>query len=169
LVKDAREEMITMSIWTYLKGKKAQGYNNVIKNSHYNDPFDTTEGRLQGNSRESGDVAQDVADNVKALLVDKWRWAGLSYDLISIGLSIVSVESGFNPDAAAGTTSAAGLLQYVTDDSRGSSRWTQLVNRYNSAHPDDIISTVPVKYYGVRSTLLTGSLRFDIPLVWPVL
>jgi putative chitinase len=136
----------------------------VIKNSHYNDQFDTTEGRLAGNSRKSGDVAPDVADNVKALLVNEWRWAGLSDDLISIGLGIVSVESGFNPDAAAGTTSAAGLLQYVTDDSRGSSRWTQLVNRYNSAHPDDIISTTAVNddaYHDGAAPFLTLQRRLS--------
>lgn len=141
-----------MSIWSNVKGRKAPGYKDEVLRdySHYKDPLDTTEGRLSGISRKCGDVSAETSDLVKTLLVNEWKAAGLSDDLISVGLAIVSVESGFNPDAAS-NESAAGFGQFVTRDivqnnQTYASRWTQLVNRYNAEHPNDQISNDPSHY-----------------------
>lgn len=74
---------------------------------------DSSIGRLAGNSRVHGDASREVQSRVIDLLVEVGVRYKLSYRDIAHMLLLAKVESGFNPDAAAGTTSAAGLGQYT--------------------------------------------------------
>jgi Type VI secretion system/phage-baseplate injector OB domain/Transglycosylase SLT domain len=95
--------------------KKGAAYRDeqVVSYSHYNDPIDTSNGRLAGNSRVWGDAPPATQQASINALVNESKAAGLSKHDTAMVLAIARVESGFNPDAAAGTTSAAGLGQFV--------------------------------------------------------
>lgn len=81
--------------------------------SHYNDPIDRSEGRLAGNSRRHGDAPVEVQIAVMDRIAVTSRQKGLNARETGYVLSIARIESGFNPDAAAGTSSATGLGQFV--------------------------------------------------------
>ncbi|MBS7456647.1 peptidoglycan-binding protein [Coralloluteibacterium stylophorae] len=87
----------------------------VAQDSHYLDPIERREGRLAGNSRIWGDASAEVQSRVIDHLLDASRDAGLGARDTAHVLAIARIESGFNPDAAAGTTSASGLGQFVRD------------------------------------------------------
>ncbi len=107
--------------------KGAYSKSQIVDRSYYDVPVDKTEGRLAGNSRIAGDASHEVQiESIKAL-----QKAAKASDLddndTALLLAIIRTESGFNPDAAAGTTSAHGLGQLVdgtaknygvTDDNR---------------------------------------------------
>lgn len=71
--------------------------------------------KIAGNSRIWGDISHENQKRVIDLIIEIGTRYKLSYREIAHLLLIVKVESGFNPDAAAGTTSAAGLAQYTED------------------------------------------------------
>lgn len=81
--------------------------------SHYNVPIDNSPGRLAGNSRRHGDASKEVQRGVVDLLVDAAKAHGLDRNDTVMILAMARIESGFNPDAAAGTTSASGVGQFV--------------------------------------------------------
>ncbi|MFC5571368.1 XVIPCD domain-containing protein [Lysobacter yangpyeongensis] len=81
--------------------------------SHYDDPIDRSPGRLAGNSHVWGDASPEVQSRAIDALIAASERAGLSNRETAHVLAIARVESGFNPDAAAGTTSAYGLGQFV--------------------------------------------------------
>lgn len=101
-------------LYEYLNAKKGKAYfDDQIKPfsliSLYPD-IDTSR-KLRGNSRTIGDANKDVQDTIIDMIITIAVRYGLSYKEISYILLTTKVESGFNPDAAAGTTSAAGLAQ----------------------------------------------------------
>ncbi|MGK9433069.1 LysM peptidoglycan-binding domain-containing protein [Pantoea agglomerans] len=101
-------------LYEYLNAKKGKAYfDDQIKPfsliSIYPD-IDTSR-KLRGNSRTIGDANKDVQDTIIDMIITIAVRYGLSYKEISYILLTTKVESGFNPDAAAGTTSAAGLAQ----------------------------------------------------------
>lgn len=101
-------------LYEYLNAKKGKAYfDDQIKTfsliSIYPD-IDTSR-KLRGNSRTIGDANKDVQDTIIDMIITIAVRYGLSYKEISYILLTTKVESGFNPDAAAGTTSAAGLAQ----------------------------------------------------------
>lgn len=101
-------------LYEYLNAKKGKAYfDDQIKPfsliSLYPD-IDTSR-KLRGNSRTTGDADKDVQDAIIDMIITIAVRYGLSYKEISYILLTTKVESGFNPDAAAGTTSAAGLAQ----------------------------------------------------------
>ncbi|MBD8128733.1 muramidase family protein [Pantoea agglomerans] len=101
-------------LYEYLNAKKGKAYfDDQIKPfsliSIYPD-IDTSR-KLRGNSRTIGDANKDVQDTIIDMIITIAVRYGLSYKEISYILLTAKVESGFNPDAAAGTTSAAGLAQ----------------------------------------------------------
>jgi len=101
-------------LYEYLNAKKGKAYfDDQIKPfsliSLYPD-IDTSR-KLRGNSRTIGDADKDVQDAIIDMIITIAVRYGLSYKEISYILLTTKVESGFNPDAAAGTTSAAGLAQ----------------------------------------------------------
>uniref|UniRef100_UPI0012EC4779 lytic transglycosylase domain-containing protein n=1 Tax=Paraburkholderia acidipaludis TaxID=660537 RepID=UPI0012EC4779 len=85
----------------------------IVNWSHYRLPIDTSPGRVSGNSRRGGDASKDAQMKVIDFLVQKGRQYHLNREDIAMVLAMTRHESGFNPDAAAGTTSASGLGQFV--------------------------------------------------------
>lgn len=79
--------------------------------SYYNTPIQG-EG-TRGVSRIYGDASTDVQTEAIQAIIREGRNAGMSNEDIALTLAIAKHESGFNPDAAAGTTSAHGLGQFV--------------------------------------------------------
>lgn len=86
---------------------------NVVDYSYYSKPI---EGQgLRGASRRGGDAPKEVQKAAIREIISAGRSAGMSNEDIALTLAIARHESGFNPDAAAGTTSAHGLGQFVND------------------------------------------------------
>ncbi|OOW00835.1 lytic transglycosylase domain-containing protein [Pseudomonas sp. MF4836] len=90
----------------------------IAANSNYRLPVDHRPNRLAGNSRVHGDASQEVQRQVIDILVELAQDYELTRDDLAMILAIARVESGFNPDAAAGTTSASGLGQFVDGTAR---------------------------------------------------
>lgn len=90
----------------------------VTDNSYYDDPitFDGTGGVI-GNSRISGDASAATQEASINAVIQAAASAELDAYDTALLLSILRHESGFNPDAAAGPTSATGLGQF-TDATR---------------------------------------------------
>jgi putative chitinase len=86
--------------------------------SHYREPVDHSPDRLAGNSRVWGDASPEVQSRVIDTLIESSRNAGLTPRETAHVIAIARVESGFNPDAAAGTTSASGLGQFIDKTGR---------------------------------------------------
>lgn len=85
----------------------------VAAMSHYDDPIDHGAGRLAGRSHIWGDASPEVQSRVIDDIVAAAGRAGLDAHQTAYVLAIARVESGFNPDAAAGPTSAYGLGQFI--------------------------------------------------------
>lgn len=68
---------------------------------------------IAGKSRIWGDISPEGQALVIDLIIEVCTRYKLSYREIGYVLLMARVESGFNPDAAAGTTSAAGIGQYT--------------------------------------------------------
>jgi putative chitinase len=87
------------------------GYRSVVAYSNYNDPIQG--GGWRGYSRRWGDAPLATQQAAANEIVDQGRALGLSDSELAFALSVARVESGFNPDAAAGTTSASGIGQLI--------------------------------------------------------
>ncbi|MBJ7516964.1 MAG: peptidoglycan DD-metalloendopeptidase family protein [Stenotrophomonas sp.] len=105
--------------------------------SHYREPIDQTDGRLHGESRRWGDASPEVQSRVIDTLIESSREAGLSPRETAHVLAIARVESGFNPDAAAGTTSASGLGQFI--DGTGNAYQLNNGNRFDVEAQSDAL------------------------------
>lgn len=81
--------------------------------SHYDDDIEHSDGEPTGRSRRWGDAAPETQHRAMEAIVAAGKTAGMSDDQIALTLAIARHESGFNPDAAAGTTSASGLGQFI--------------------------------------------------------
>lgn len=79
--------------------------------SYYNVPLQGEGPR--GESRIHGDASRVVQTEAMEAIINEGRRAGMSDEDIALTLAIAKHESGFNPDASAGTTSAHGLGQFV--------------------------------------------------------
>ncbi|WP_158613488.1 peptidoglycan-binding protein [Luteimonas sp. 100069] len=96
--------------------------------SHYLEPVSQDPARLSGNSRMWGDASPEVQSRVIDALVDASREAGLGVRDTAHVLAIARIESGFNPDAAAGSSSASGIGQFI--DKTGRSYGLNEANRF---------------------------------------
>lgn len=83
----------------------------TVPYSYNNTPL--VEGGLRGNSRRGGDAPKEVQREVMQRIIEVGRSAGMSDEDVALTLAIASHESGFNPDAATGSSSASGLGQFV--------------------------------------------------------
>ncbi len=83
----------------------------VVKHSRYLTPV-KGEG-LRGKSRRWGDADLSVQAECVNSLISDLRGAGYSKSEICFAVALWRCESGFNPDAAAGTSSACGLGQFL--------------------------------------------------------
>ena len=95
----------------YAKKGKAYKDSQIVSHSYVKDAI--VEGGVRGNSRVHGDASIETQNTVIDRIVTKGREEGLTDRQIAMTLAIAKHESGFNPDAAAGTTSARGLGQFV--------------------------------------------------------
>ena len=97
-------------IYDILRTSKGKAYSSAADHSLLFTPLDTSR-KIRGNSRVHGDVSEEN----RKLIIDKIISVGARYHLnykdIAYALLMCKVESGFNPDAAAGTSSAGGLAQ----------------------------------------------------------
>lgn len=105
------------TLYEYLREKRGREYSaKQIKEYSYlhkKPNIDKPPGALAGRSRVWGDASDEVQDRIIDILVEIGVRYKLAYRDIAHLLLFCRVESGFNPDAAAGTTSAAGLGQYT--------------------------------------------------------
>ncbi|TCV81083.1 hypothetical protein [Sulfurirhabdus autotrophica] len=108
-------------------------------------------GALAGLSRIHGDAAPLVQDKIIDILVEIGARYKLSYRDIAHLLLICKIESGFNPDAAAGTSSAGGLGQYtkVTVKEAAKSNVSKLRLGFNLDLSGDYIFDAEHGAYGV--------------------
>lgn len=79
--------------------------------SLYYSPIDHSEGRLSGYGRMAGQASNEVQESVIQSILD--ASSALSAQDQAILLGIARIESGYNPDASAPSTSAAGVFQFV--------------------------------------------------------
>ena len=87
-------------------------YRNIADHSHYSTPI-IDNGQPRGNSRIWGDASKEVQRrSIDAIRAEASK-AGMTLEQEAMVLAIAFIESGFNPDAAAGTTSAQGLGQFI--------------------------------------------------------
>ncbi len=95
-----------------------KGYVNVNPDkTHYDDKINGSIGH--GNSRKWGDASFEVQQTaIDAIITTADRYGLGSRDIAHV-LAIAYQESGFNPDAAAGTTTASGLGQFIDKTGRG--------------------------------------------------
>lgn len=105
------------TLYEYLATSKGAAYKDSSIKSyswlHRAPNIDKQPNEISGNSRIHGDVSPTNQALVIDLLVEIGVRYKLTYRELAYLLLLVRVESGFNPDAAAGTTSAAGLAQYT--------------------------------------------------------
>ena len=85
------------------------------KYSYYLLPIAKSTSGSNGNGRIWGDASADVQKKVIDTVISTSKQYGLNTRETAYVLAMAYVESGFNPDAAAGTTSASGVGQFVID------------------------------------------------------
>lgn len=107
----AETETIKFVLPKELYGKKGVQLGEPISRSYFNKPIPA--GELRGKSRKSGDINVESQEEIISRMVEYGRRMELSDREIAIALATVRYESGFNPDAAAKSSSAVGLGQFV--------------------------------------------------------
>ena len=105
------------TIYDFLRVQKGKAYSQKQVESHswlkLSPNIEKQPNEIAGVSRVWGDISVDEQALVIDLIIEICTRYKLTYREIAYVLLLVRVESGFNPDAAAGTTSAAGLAQYT--------------------------------------------------------
>ena len=96
-----------------LYGKKGVQEGEPVEQSYFNTAL--IEGGLRGNSRKAGDASLEVQETVVNKIIDVGSQQGMTDYEIAYALAIARAESGFNPDAAAKSSSASGVGQFVDD------------------------------------------------------
>lgn len=90
----------------------------VFKRSHYYDPIDYSLRQPHGRSRRWGDISPAAQKDVIAIILEEAARQKLPVGETALLLATARIESGFNPDAAATTTSAAGLGQFIDNTAK---------------------------------------------------
>ena len=91
-----------------LYGKKGTDNNTVVDWSHYND--DVPE---EGYTRNAGGAPKAVQESIIKKIIDVGRTLQATDEEIAYSLATARFESGFNPYAAARSSSAYGLGQFI--------------------------------------------------------
>lgn len=106
---------MTQNIFSSMYQNKGAAYkaHQIRVHSHYSEPIVYSDNRLAGNSHIWGDASHEVQAQVIKKIIDTSLEKGLSSHQTAHVLAIAKHESGFNPDAAAGTTSAYGIGQFI--------------------------------------------------------
>ena len=155
-----------MDIYDFLIVKKrgsAYKQQQIKKFSLYNVPLDLNK-KVRGNSRIWGDISTENQKIVIDKIISLGSRLHLSYRDIAYALLLCYAESGFNPDAAAGTTSASGLAQYTEDTMKSfSSRAKKYLLQKNlTMHPQNVFD-VDIGVYGVIAAYLFNK---DLATQW---
>lgn len=107
------------TIYDYLRTQRGKAYSEdkIVSHSWLSrcPSIEKQPNEIAGQSRVWGDISPDDQALVVDLIIEICTRYKLTYREIAFVLLMVRVESGFNPDAAAGTTSAGGLAQYTKD------------------------------------------------------
>lgn len=111
----------------YASKGKAYKDSKIKKHSHVKEPI--IEGGIRGNSRIGGDASIETQTKVINKIVQMGRNENMSEEDIGFMLAMARIESGFNPDAAAGTTSASGIGQFI--DATGKTYGLTDANRWD--------------------------------------
>jgi len=101
---------IASSLPASLLGSKGGLEGDVASQSYFNKPLS---GNFASFSRAAGDTTKEEKQKVINLIIGTGRQAGMSEREIAYTLATASVESGFNPEAAAHESSASGIGQFV--------------------------------------------------------
>lgn len=101
---------IASSLPASLLGSKGSLKGDVASQSYFNKPLS---GNFASFSRAAGDTTKEEKQKVINLIIGTGRQAGMSEREIAYTLATASVESGFNPEAAAHESSASGIGQFV--------------------------------------------------------
>jgi len=73
----------------------AYSENQIVSHSYYNDPIDTGQDSVQGNSRRWGDASVATQEAAVKALISDGKSSGLTAHDIAYVVSIARVESGF--------------------------------------------------------------------------
>ena len=96
-----------------LYGKKGVQEGEPAEQSYFN--VDIIEDGIRGNSRKAGDASLEVQQTVVNKIIEVGGQMGMTDYEIAYTLAIARYESGFNPDAAAKSSSASGVGQFIND------------------------------------------------------
>jgi putative chitinase len=121
-------------------------------NTHYdNEPIDKSDGKPHGESHRWGDASTDVQKQVIDAIISQAQERGLSTEDTANLLAIARTESGYNPDAAAGPSTASGVGQLI--DSTGSMYGLDDSNRFDiTANVNAMIGAyLEAKAYAAKS------------------
>jgi len=94
-----------------LYGKKGVQEGEPAEQSYFN--VDIIEDGIRGNSRKAGDASLEVQQTVVNKIIEVGGQMGMTDYEIAYTLAIARYESGFNPDAAAKSSSASGVGQFI--------------------------------------------------------
>lgn len=96
-------------------GSKSKGYRPKVPApySHYNLPINRSDGLPHGRSRLWGDAGIATQNRVIDEILAQAGARGWNSTDTAFALAVARTESGFNPDAAASSTSACGIGQLI--------------------------------------------------------
>jgi len=143
-----------MNIYDFLIVKKRGGkYKTWASGSLYNVEIDPDK-QVKGESRIWGDASAEVQKIVIDKIISLGSRLHLSYKDIAYALLLCYAESGFNPDAAAGTTSASGLAQYTRGTMKDFSRRAKKYLSQTLNMDETNVFDVDIGVYGVLAAYL---------------
>ena len=143
-----------MNIYDFLIVKKRGGkYKTWTSGSLYNVGIDPDK-QVKGESRIWGDASAEVQKIVIDKIISLGSRLHLSYKDIAYALLLCYAESGFNPDAAAGTTSASGLAQYTRGTMKDFSRRAKKYLSQTLNMDETNVFDVDIGVYGVLAAYL---------------
>lgn len=112
-LQDKEGSYDALALTEELYGKKGTETGKVASHSYFNIPI--IEGGLRGTSREAGGASPEVQQEVVNKIVEYGSRLEMTDYQIAYTLAIARHESGFNPDAAAKSSSASGVGQFIND------------------------------------------------------
>jgi LysM repeat protein len=157
------------TIYEFLKTSKGATYStNSITTRSWLHPTRAiaipAEKEIKGISRVHGDVSLDNQKAVIDLIIEVGSRYNLNYKELAFALLMCRVESGYNPDAAAGTSSAGGLAQYTSDTV------VSVTNGRSKKYLGFVLDMTGSKIFdagvGAYATILSTLFHIDLAVKW---
>lgn len=137
----------------------------VAGHSHYYDPIEGCDLRACGRSRDWGDASEAVQRASIEELRSAAQRASFSLREQAFVLAVARVESGFNPDAAARSSSATGLGQFI--DATGAAYGLDDSNRFDSgANAQALVAHLKFALSWTRARHVTAHDDRDLALAY---